>query len=120
MVAVKEVDFPIQHAGAYTCYIESFDIAHATLRVRLKHMLHNQTMVLIFSWVRYWSGPVSWTGATFRVGTAQECLLILNRLEHLQNIRDEFLVNQLGFRLYEAMTPSGVVQIVAREVVSDS
>lgn len=116
---MKELDFPIQNASAYTCYIESFDIAHATLRIRLKHMLYNQTLTLIFSWVRYWAGPVSWTGANFKVASASDCLQILHRLEHVQNMEDDFLLNDLGFRLYEAMTPSGLVQIVAREALVD-
>ncbi|PJF41767.1 MAG: hypothetical protein CUN55_11525 [Phototrophicales bacterium] len=117
---MKELEFPIQNAINYTCYIESFDIAHATLRIRLKHMLYPQTMALVFSWVRYWAGPVNWTGANFQIAKKEHCLAILRRLEHTQNMGDDFLINELGFRLYEAMTPSGLVQIVAREALLDS
>jgi hypothetical protein len=85
------------------CVLYSYLKGHKELYIEA--YVHNEIKYIFIDGVEYYSGPVTWKGANFRLGSEEECITLL---ESSTNYKD-FTIKNLNevFSLFKINTTFG-------------
>ncbi len=98
----------------YNCVVWGYTASHSQLYIRLfaSPVKLDEHLYLGFQSVRYFSGPMRWSGANFRFGNRSEILNLIQSgiIEIPDNAIDDYVS---AYRLFVAEKPSFTVRILA-------
>lgn len=111
--------FGLVHPQRYECIVWSYRVNHQQLLIRAdKDKFNNETIYFSFAGVVYFEGPISWTGASFCVGTTDECAGLFRRRINADIPEDA--VSDI-YRLFLIELPnSEVIKIIALKEIRKS
>jgi hypothetical protein len=86
--------FPLEKAEECTCRLWSYEIGHSGMYIQVSH--NNKPLYyLYFADVRYFSGPVGWYGANFRlIEKPDEHLKMLKAIGCFNNWPQDFCLRE--------------------------
>jgi hypothetical protein len=107
--------FSLPNPDDFRCIVMKYAIGHSVLHIQLEDQIHRGNILhSVFAPTVYFSGPIRWNGANFQVAPPDECLILLRRIEYLDNISDEKLLSDLyNYKLYTVETPRETIKIIA-------
>jgi hypothetical protein len=107
--------FPLDKAEEYRCDIDHYTTSHKELRVAVSHESVSP-FYLLFTDVKYFSGPTEWQGANFRlIENSDEHLRILKSLKRFDKWSQDNLLKRV--QVYLVGAPANVeIMIVAADV----
>jgi hypothetical protein len=112
--------FGLQDPQRFSCSIWAYSagLSRMVIRVSEREDLESaETMYLTFESVRYFEGPVAWSGANFCTGTSIECADILTDIGFADIPRNELLdILERSTRLYIVRVINRSVKLIASKV----
>lgn len=109
--------FDIANPQEYACVVRKYSAGHSALHIQaVSNFKPPDIFYMVFYPVEFFSGPMTWQGVDFQIGSAEETLEIFNRIERYRHVSKQALMNRpYNLRLYIIKTPLGLIQIVAAE-----
>jgi len=98
----------------YNCVVWGYTASHSQLYIRLfaSPVKLDEYLYLGFQTVRYFSGPMRWSGGNFRFGSRDEILDLIQSgiIEIPKNLSDDYMSD---WRLFVAEKPGFIIRILA-------
>ncbi len=109
---INELD-QMEDKSQCECLIRSYTNGHSQMRilVRNREPAFQDRFYLVFQGVRYFSGPVRWTGADFRLASDDECWERLVQLKVIEG--DPATPEETLLRLYTVELGNMAVEIIS-------
>ncbi len=104
----------IKKPDSYVCEILKYVLGHKNLCIYAKKngkLVHNDNFYIVFSFVAYFAGPMSWIGSYFRIDTRDETMKILRKSGYdISSVPENF------FNLYTINFKDEPIRILAQGV----
>jgi hypothetical protein len=96
--------FVIQNPEENFCRVWSYFVSHSRLLLRVyRGKIGEEEFYLNFEMVQYFEGSLGWKGATFYIGSSEECVKLLQQ-QGFEGLPDEDILEH--FRLYVVDLPN--------------
>lgn len=106
--------FPFEDSEKCTCHIVKYSITQSGMQIEV-NLNKKRLFYLYFHGIKYFSGPMAWSGANFEVGSAEECQNILLGIDFPEK-GIEMLLEKKWIALYLVNTGTYRISLVARNV----
>ncbi len=112
--------FSLVNPNDFHCVVENHTASHSVMHIKIFNPANNETRILEFQLVLYFSGPMDWKGADFQLRPWEECvnlLSTLNKMHQINNMSSKMQkeIGEKHFHLYTvaAIDPMTEITILA-------
>jgi len=102
--------FQLDEPDEWSCFIQSYTSGHKMLEIRAERPDEGDHRVIRFRKVAYHSGPMTWTGANFRMFEDDAMFEFLTQRQFPENWRHKDVA--LTYRLFQVVLEEGYDVII--------
>lgn len=84
--------FNLDKPDEWHCQLWSYGVGHSEMQVRIYNPEGKYYRDLYFISVDFFSGPMSWVGANFKILSNEECLEVLRQTTVYDHLTDQSLI----------------------------